>query len=151
MISDIVNVPVSDKAAIRIAWTGHSLVLCGLCLQCTILVIPGPTIIKRFFEFRIQRIKHYQGTQQQPRKQGIACVHCQWQWPHEKIAWDKFQWRAWMFFGQKHHSRADRTISSTGINLASFCRVVMTPNLYQIYIKNHDASVNVSDSSTRTA
>ena len=56
------NVPVSDKAAIRIAWTGHRLVF---CLQCTILAIPGPTfgtLVKRkqqhFLNFKYKESRH---------------------------------------------------------------------------------------------
>ena len=88
-----------------------------------------------------------QGTQQ--RKQGISCIH----WPHEKIdvriRGADSHWRALplsrMFLGQKQHS--NRTISSS-INLASFCPVIMTQNLSQIYIKKND--VTVFDSSSPT-
>jgi hypothetical protein len=155
----IINVPVSDKAVIRIAWTGHRLVLCGLCLQCTILAIPGPTLgslVKRnYLNFLNSNTKN-QGTQQ--RKQCIACIH----WPHDKID-------VGIRDADSHASRLEVPVESLVVvsnvfrpetsfrqnNQFQHQPRLILPGSYDtkfisdIYVKNHD--VNVSDSSTRTA
>ena len=77
----IVNVPVSDKGVIRMAWTGHLLAFAYseqyLRYRAQRLV-PWSNATTWIFWIQVSNTKN-QGTQQ--RKQCIACI----QWPHEKI------------------------------------------------------------------